>query len=70
MLIAKHHHHYEVAQMHKLTVYMSYDQRYNTLVIQGYKVEFKPNYKGEDIHYHRLRSQPLNYDVDELTFHF
>lgn len=53
MLIAKHHHHYEVAQMHELTVYVSFDQRYGTQVIQGYKVEYKQNYLGEYIHYDR-----------------
>ena len=54
LLIAKHHHHYEVAQMHILTVYLSHDKRYKTKVIQGYKIEYKPNYKGEDINYHRF----------------
>ena len=56
--------------MHALTVYVSFDQRYNAEVIQGYKIEFKPNHQGEDIHYQRLRSQPLSYNVEEYTFHF
>ena len=39
-LIAKHHDHYEIAQMHKITVYVAFDKRYKNKVLQGYKIEY------------------------------
>ena len=70
LLISKHHDHYEITQMHKLTVYVSHDFRYKTKVLQGYKIEYKPNFRGEEIHIHRMRSTPLSQDVEEYSFHF
>ena len=56
--------------MHHIKVYTAHDPRYNAKVIQGYKIEYNSNYKGEEIEYHRMREQPLVPQTEEFSFHF
>ena len=69
-MVAKHHDHYEIAQMHHLTFWESFDHRHGTVVIQGYEVHYKENYEGTEQKYTRLRSKGTGSELIQKTFHF
>lgn len=69
-MISKHHDHFEITQMDKLTVYVAFDHRYHADVVQGYKIKYRETFKGEKPKYKNVRGDGLGEEVTKCKFHF
>ena len=56
--------------MHHLTFWEAHDNRFNTVVVQGYEIHYKETYEGLEPKYTRLRSQGAGGELVAKEFHF
>ena len=56
--------------MDHVTFYEAYDNRFETVVVQGYKVHYREAYDGYKYEYLRLRSTGAGGELVEKSFHF
>jgi hypothetical protein len=56
--------------MDKITVFVAYDSKYCTEVVQGYKIKYRETLRGEKPKYKNVRRDGLGEDVKKKKFQF